>query len=66
MNSEETVVTLKLQVKYGYDEKVTDAESAFWDAIQLAINPDFSNTVKGTYLNGVRVFDENDEILTYV
>lgn len=65
MNSEETVVTLKLRVNYGWDETKTTAEDAYWNAIQMAINPDFSEVVEGAYLNQVVVYDGNNEVLRY-
>lgn len=64
MSSEETEITLKIKVNYGWDEEITDAEDAFYNAIGLAINPDFENVVKGTYLNKVTVLDEKDNIMT--
>lgn len=64
MSSEETEITLKIKVNYGWDEKITNDEDAFYDAIGLAINPDFENVVKGTYLNMVTVLDEKDNIIT--
>lgn len=64
MNSEETIITLKVKVNYGWDEKLIDAKDAYYHAVGLAINPDFNETVDGTYLNAVTVMDEKDKIIS--
>lgn len=63
MNSEETEITLKVKVNYGWDENLIDGEDALHHAIGLAINPDFTETVEGTYLNCVTVMDDDDNVI---
>lgn len=63
MNSEETEITLRLKIRYGYDPEATTPQNAQADAIGLAVNPDFMSVPHGTYLNGVVLTDENDHII---
>lgn len=64
MNSENETITLKVEVRYGWDEEKTSSEDALYNAVGLAVNPDFSNVVDGTYLNGVIIKDTEGNIIT--
>lgn len=64
MSSEETEITLKIKVNYGWDDNITDKDDAFYNAVGLAVNPDFTNTVDGTYLNAVTILDDGDNIIS--